>query len=255
MIRNACMHLLAPALLLLTVFCAWHAVRSGRTSPWLWILIIAPGLGAGIYILTQVLPEFFGGYTGRKLTRKVADTLNPTRERKRIEQELKRADTLENRRQLAEECLRLGDFEYAEMLFADGIKGVYADDPVLLYGLARSQVELGKGSDALETLDKHDQSDAQHRSVETALLRARALELSHRHDDALVAYEQVADRIPGEEGRLRLAKLLIARGRQVEALERINALLERAELQPKYYRREQADWLSEARQLRKQLQE
>ncbi|MCB1608982.1 MAG: hypothetical protein KDI71_18625 [Xanthomonadales bacterium] len=248
------MHLLALPLLLLTIFCAWHATKTGRTSPWLWILIIAPGLGAGIYILTQVLPEFFGGYTGRKLTRKVADTLNPTRERKRIETELKRADTLENRRQLAEECLRLGDFEYAEMLFADGMKGVYADDPVLLYGLARAQVELGKGAAALETLDQHDQSDAQHRSAETALLRARALELSERIEEALSAYESVADRIPGEEGRVRLVKLLIARGRHDQALEKVNALLERAELQPKYYRREQAEWLSEARQLRKQLQ-
>jgi len=246
---------LAIPLLLLTVICGWHAVKTGRTSPWLWILIIAPGIGAGIYLLTQVLPEFFGGYSGRKLTRKVADTINPTRQRKRIEQDLKRADTLENRRQLAEECLRLGDYEYAEMLFSDGMKGVYADDPVLLYGLAQAQVELEKGTQALETLDKHDQSDSQHRTVETALLRARALELCERWDEALAAYEDVADRVPGEEGRLRTAKLLVQLERKDAASERLTGLLERAELQPKYYRREQAQWLTEAKQLLKKLED
>lgn len=245
---------LAIPLLLLTIFCAWHAVKTGRTSPWLWILIIAPGLGAAIYLITQVLPDYFGGYGGRKLTRKVADTLNPTRERKRIETELMRADTLENRRQLAEECLRLGDFEYAEMLFADGMKGVYADDPVLLYGLARAQVELEKGSEALQTLDKHDAADAQHRDVETALLRARALQLCERWEEALAAFEAVADRVSGEEGRVRLARLLIALERPDQARARLEELLQRAELQPKYYRREQAEWLSEAKQLLKQLE-
>ncbi len=246
---------LAIPLMLITALCIWHAVKTGRTQPWLWIIIFAPAIGAGAYLVTQVLPEFFGGHSGRRLTRKVADTLNPKRERKRIELELKRADTLENRRQLAEECLRLGDFEYAEMLFADGMKGVYADDPVLLYGLARAQVELEKGSEALATLDKHDQADAQHRSVETALLQARALEQCKRLDESLAAYEDVADRVSGEEGRLRMAKLLVQMGRTEPARERLTGLLERAELQPKYYRREQSAWLSEAKQLLKQLED
>lgn len=241
--------------LIASILCAIHAVRTGRTSPWLWILIIAPGLGALVYIVTQIIPEYFGSYSGRRLTRKVADTLNPTRERKRIEAELIRADTLENRRRLAEECLRLGDYEYAEMLFADGMKGIYADDPVLLYGLARAQLEQGKGAATLGTLDRHDQADASHRRDESALMRARALELDGQQDAALAAYADVEDRIPGEEGRVRHALLLLQMGRQDEARQRLQALLKRAEVQPKYYRREQADWLGQARQALRQLQD
>lgn len=241
--------------LVAAILCAIHAVRSGRTMPWLWILIFAQGIGAIIYIATQILPEWFGSYSGRRLGRKVVDTLNPTRERKRIETELLRADTLENRRRLAEECLRLGDYEYAEMLFADGMKGIYADDPVLLYGLARAQLELAKGAEALDTLARHDSADASHRRDETALMRARALELSGQLDAALAAYVEVEDRIPGEEGRVRHGLLLHKLGRTEQAKQRFSTLLERAELQPKYYRREQADWLSQARAALKQLQD
>jgi hypothetical protein len=240
--------------LIAAILCAIHAVRTGRTMPWLWILIFAQGIGAIIYIATQILPEYFGSYSGRRLGRKVADTLNPTRERKRIETELLRADTLENRRRLAEECLRLGDYEYAEMLFADGMKGIYADDPVLLYGLARAQLEQGKGSEALATLDRHDAADASHRRDESALMRARALELSGRLDEALAAYGEVEDRIPGEEGRVRHGLLLQRLGREEAAMERLKTLIARAELQPKYYLREQADWLAQARAALKQLQ-
>ncbi|MCB1627222.1 MAG: hypothetical protein KDI48_05800 [Xanthomonadales bacterium] len=236
-----------------SILCAIHAVRTGRTQPWLWILIIAPGLGALIYIVTQILPDFFGSYSGRRLSRKVADTLNPTRERKRIETELIRADTLENRRRLAEECLRLGDFEYAETLFSDGMKGIYADDPVLLYGLARAQLEQGKGAATLTTLAHHDEADGSHRREEVALMRARALELDGQQEAALALYAEVENRIPGEEGRVRHALLLLSMGRHGEAREQLQGLLRRAEVQPKYYRREQADWLSQARQALRSL--
>ncbi len=240
--------------LIAAILCAIHAVRTGRTMPWLWILIFAQGLGAIIYIATQIVPEYFGSYGGRRLGRKVVDTINPTRERKRIETELLRADTLENRRRLAEECLRLGDFEYAQMLFADGMKGIYADDPVLLYGLARAQLEQDKGAEALATLANHDAADAGHRRDETALMRARALELTGQLEAALAAYVEVEDRIPGEEGRVRHGLLLQKLGRDEAAKARLSSLIERAELQPKYYRREQAEWLAQARAALKQLQ-
>ena len=53
--------------------------------------------------------------------------------------------------------------------------------------------------------------------------------------------------------RLQSALLLLSMGRHGQAREQLQGLLRRAEVQPKYYRREQADWLSQARQALRSL--
>ena len=36
---------------------AVHVVKTGRPYWWLWIIIIAPGIGAAVYFLAEVVPD------------------------------------------------------------------------------------------------------------------------------------------------------------------------------------------------------
>jgi hypothetical protein len=43
--------------LLLQIALCIHAYRTGRTNPWLWIILLVPGLGALLYIVLELAPE------------------------------------------------------------------------------------------------------------------------------------------------------------------------------------------------------
>jgi hypothetical protein len=103
-------------LLIAQLICIVHVVRSRRETYWIWVILMAPGLGAAVYAVTQILPELSGTRTARAAMANVARALDPEKERRRIARELEIADTLDNRRKLAKESLALNDFTNATEL-------------------------------------------------------------------------------------------------------------------------------------------
>ena len=85
------------------------------------------------------------------------------------------------------------------------------------------------------------------RSSEGHLLYARAVEAEGDIDAALHEYEALAQGYPGEEGRVRYALLLKQRGDAARANEVFREVLKRADVSPKYYRREQREWVEIAK--------
>ena len=57
-------YLLIP---LVVIACVVHVVRTGRDRIWIYILLLAPGIGALAYLAAEVLPDLFRGRTGRGL--------------------------------------------------------------------------------------------------------------------------------------------------------------------------------------------
>ena len=126
--------------LALQIACAVHAVRTRRELYWIWIILIGSYLGVIIYVIANVLPDLRHDPRARKTASKVLDTVAPERRRKQIEQRLELADTVDNRRALAEECINLGDFTNAAELYRSILKGINANDIGFSIGLARAQV-------------------------------------------------------------------------------------------------------------------
>ncbi len=59
-----------PALLLTylpSIVCGVHAIRTGRNTMWLWLFIIGPGIGPLIYVIAELVPEWFGGRTANRV--------------------------------------------------------------------------------------------------------------------------------------------------------------------------------------------
>ena len=71
---------LVVAAIVLSVVCAVHVVRSGNQLYWIWIFFFVPGLGALIYVIAVLLPEWTGGRTANRMRANLDKALAPDRE-------------------------------------------------------------------------------------------------------------------------------------------------------------------------------
>jgi hypothetical protein len=230
----------------LQVICAIHVVRTGREQPWLWIIIIGSYIGVIAYLVAVLIPDLRHDPRGRAAARKVLHKFDPERQRRHIQQRLDVADTIENRRALAEESMRLGDFTNAAELYQSMLKGVYADDAAFLLGLARAQAGLDDFAAARETLARLYAAHPDFRSNDAELMRARLLEALGDHAAALDHYRSLSTSYPGEEARFRYGALLKQTGRYSDARSVFADMLKRAKNAPRYYRKKEKDWLESA---------
>lgn len=229
------------------IACAVHVVRTGRPYFWLWVILFFSGLGCLIYFFAEILPDLGRNPAFGQAAHQAARHLDPARERRRIEQRLAVADTQKNRLDLAEECLRLGDYGNAVELFNSCLSGVFADDPVVRIGLARAQFGAGDYAAAQAGLALLQQNHADFQTDARALLQAQTAEALGQLDEAVQRYGELAETATGEEARGRYALLLKKLGRHGEARRVFERMLERARVAPSYYRRREGEWLRLAR--------
>lgn len=230
----------------LQIACAVHVVRSGRQLYWIWILFIGSYLAVAVYVIVAVIPDLRNDPRSRKAALNVIYTIDPERRRRAIQQKLELADTVDNRRALAEECMRLGDYTNAAELYRSVLKGMYATDAGFLMGLAQAQANTQDFQGARATLDSLYASNPNFRSSDADLLRARVLESQGDLDAALDQYRSLATSYPGEEARFRYGALLKQRGRFTDARGVFSDMLKRAKNSPRYYRKKEKAWIDSA---------
>ncbi len=226
---------------------AIHVARTGRPLYWILLIVMLPWIGGVAYLIAEVLPGLRNDPTARRALRTIGSRINPEKNRRRIEAELQLADTLDNRRRLAQECMQLGDFESAEFLYQRCLTGVYATDPHFMLGMATAQAELGRFAECRTTLENLIAANPSFRSPDGHLLYARALEQLGETNKALEEYSALETGYPGEEARSRYVVLLLSAGRADEAKRVYQSMLDRDRTAPAYYRKKERTWLEQAR--------
>ncbi|MFY9642394.1 MAG: tetratricopeptide repeat protein [Rhodomicrobium sp.] len=205
--------------LIIAVGLAVHAMKTGRSPWWLFILLLLPFVGSLAYVAIELVPAMFGTRGARKVRSEIGTMLDPDKEwRERVAQ-AELVDSVDAKRALAEEYEKRGQWQDAIRLYKDAATGIFADDPAVLVGLARAQLGSGDAPACLETLHKVDEVQAALRTQEAHLLLARALEATGCTDEALAEYEAVSRYYAGFEARSRYALLLLKLGRVQQARE------------------------------------
>lgn len=195
---------------LIAIFFAAHAIRSGQDRYWLWILFAFPLLGSLVYAIAIWLPEARGSRQGQLVVRGVQRALDPTRELRAAQEALDIAATPANRLRLADALLGDGRASEAVVQYQAILTGLYADDPQVHIRLAEALLEAGKPNDARELLDRLIRDQPTLKSAEGHLLYARAVAAlgdrarAHEEFEVLVAY------FAGLEARARYAEVLLA---------------------------------------------
>ena len=233
-------------LIVLDVVLVVHAAKTGRFSPWAYIILMIPLFGALAYVAVELVPEWFGSVQGQKARKRVVNTINPERHYRALTDQLAIADTIANREALAAECLALGKFEEAKHHYDEILARPLGDEPVFLLGRARAEFGLGQSAETIATLEELRRRWPDYQSADGHLLYARALEEVGRTDEAIEEYRALADYYPGAEARVRYGMLLDRLGREAEAKRVLTDLLTHMRRAPKYVRKVQAEWIGMA---------
>jgi len=204
------MLLLIMLVALVQVVCIYHVYRSGRSYLWALVILSLPIVGSMLYYLLEVVPAAQAAASAERLP--VAPKVDPHVRLQARLVALAQCPSVANKTAAADEYMRCGAFGEAVQLYADALSGPHADDPSVLLGLARAQVDHGSCEVALRTLDRLYRVDGRFRPEEARLLRARALEGLGQTENALAEYEEVALVYVGLEAKCRYAMLLARMG-------------------------------------------
>lgn len=224
-----------------------HAVRTGRAPYWIWILFLAPGIGAAAYIVIELLPELMASRGARQAFRGVQKTLNPGADLRQLQREHRLSGSVDASRRLANELIAIGKFQEAIEHYENALTGLYEDDPDLLLGLAQAQFENGAYAQAKQTLDRLIEKNPDFKSPEGHLLYARSAEQCGEMTLAESEYKAVAGYFAGAEAKVHYAIFLERIGKSDEALQVYKDIADTAELAPRHYRIAQKQWLGIAR--------
>jgi hypothetical protein len=242
------MPILAVAVLLVQVAFCVHAVRTGRQLYWLFFIMMFPLLGCGIYFLAEVMPELRHSRGARQAVARVQQAIDPDRELRRLTEELDTADTVENRKALAEEQARRGNLAEAIRLYEGALTGIHRDDPAILMGLARARFNNDDAAGCVATLDRLKAANPRFESADGHLLYARALEAQGRLPEALDSYHALAAYFPGAEAKCRYALLLSQQGHGAEARKLFEDVVRSFEKSKRFHHAQQREWYDIARQ-------
>ena len=126
-------------------------------------------------------------------------------------------------------------------------RGLHADDPDILFGLARAQFGLQEYANVIQTLDRLAAANPKSRTGDMHLLYARAQEESGAIDAAKAEYEALARYYPGPEPRCRLGLILKARGDAEGARKLFQSVLGESDVAGRHYNVIHKEWIALAR--------
>ncbi len=227
---------------LLEILCIVHAVRNGRTFPWIFIIFFLPLVGSLAYLAVEVLPDIMRGRRAAQFTSNVRTIANPYGSLRQAERNAEMVGSVASKRALADEYVARGRYNDAVAVYQGLLEGQFRDDPALLFGLARAQFLNGDGAGAQASLDALQKADPNFSSEDAHMIYARALELQGKDREALEEYRKLTRYFAGEEARCRYAMMMQKTGAIDEARTVFREIVKSLDGAPRHYRRAQKEW-------------
>ena len=149
------MHLIILALpYILQLALIIHIIKTNKPFYWLYLIIFIPYLGGAAYILLELLPAVLSSREIRRAGENLARTLNPSAELKKLEEQLKNQDTVNNRSALAQAYIEAERFTDALPLLQSCLTGPFADNASLLFLNAQALYGSGRVEEAAAIIEK-----------------------------------------------------------------------------------------------------
>lgn len=224
-----------------------HVLRTGRNTYWIFVLLIAPGIGGAAYFIIELLPGLMNHRRARSAVRGVTRTLNPGADLRQRERAHSLSGSVDTTRHLAAELVDGGRHSEAIELYESTLAGLYENDPDLLLGLARAQFGDNQFAGARITLERLIEQNPDFKSPDGHLLYARAIEGCGDDEQALKEYQAVAAYFAGAEAQLRYGLILEKLDHGDAALTQFQEIVTAADLAPRHVRKAQREWIGDAK--------
>ena len=224
-----------------------HVIKTGRDRFWIYILIFIPVAGPLAYFFVEILPALLSSPQTARLKTQIGDSINPGRKVAELEQQLDVADTVENRKRLADEHMRNGNHEKAVSLYESCLEGIYEDDTYILGSLAEAYYHNRDLPDAKRVLEKLKTLGELSRKYTAWFVYAKVLEETNCVEDAEREYQALEGTFPRLEVLFHHGKFLQKLSKDAETKSKFQEIVKIGRQLPKHALTSQRRWLTLAR--------
>ncbi|MGC1297199.1 MAG: tetratricopeptide repeat protein [Alloacidobacterium sp.] len=238
-------HLLFPWGLLLQGFAIVHFIRRRPDMYWIFIILFLGPLGALVYIFIEVLPDI-------GLLRQSFKVFPRRKRIGELETMVRDNPSAGNYEELGDLYMDDGRLELARAAFDKAI-AARADtlDPFYRRGVCALQLRDARA--ALPDLERVVGEEADYDFHRAAGLLAHAYAETGQKEKAEVLFRQATVTSTLSETYLNFADMLASEGRNAEAREWAQKVLDKRPTMPDYLRRRERPWFRSAREMLKRL--
>lgn len=238
-------HFLYPWGLLLQALAIIHFIRRRPDNYWIFVILFLGPLGALIYLCMEALPDI--GLLGQ--------SFKAFSRRKRIgelEALVRQNPASGNYEELGDLYLDEGRFQQARDAFDHAITP-RTDTPDPFYRRGACALKLGDAAAAIPDLERVVNQYPDYDFHRAAGLLAHAYALTGQKEKAETLFRQVTTASTSSEIYLNFASLLASEGRNAEAREWAQKVLDKKPMMPGYQRRRERPWFRSATAMLKRL--
>jgi hypothetical protein len=238
-------HLLYPWGLVLQGVAILHFIRRRPDMYWIFIILFLGPLGALVYIFIEVLPDI-------GLLRQSFKVF-PRRKRISVLETMVRDNpSAGNYEELGDLYMDDGRLQLARAAFDKAI-AARADTLDPFYRRGVCALQLGDAAAALPDLERVVGEDADYDFLRAAGLLAHAYAQTGQKEKAEALFRHATIRSTSSETYLNFAGMLASEGRNAEAREWAQKVLDKRPTMPDYLRRRERPWFRSARQMLRRL--
>jgi hypothetical protein len=238
-------HLLYPWGLLFQAAALIHFIRRRPDTYWMYVILFLGPLGAIVYLFAEAIPDI--GLLG--------PSFKAFPRRKRIGQleiAIRDNPSAGNYEELGDLYMDEGKFQLARTAFDNAI-AARADSLDCFYRRGLCAMQLGDVRAALPDLERVVAKDPNYDFRRAKGLLAHACALTGDKERAEALFRQVVLASTLSETYLNFANLLQSEGRNQEAREWAQKVLDKKPSMPRYLRRRERQWFRSASQMLKRL--
>jgi hypothetical protein len=228
---------------IVAIFFAVHALRTGRQIYWLFILFAFPLLGSIVYFFVEFWPDIRGSRALHKTGRAVRGIVDPGRALRDAQQAVELSPSADNRIRFATALFNANRLDEAIAQYQSAATGPLEFDATLNVGLTRTLLAQNRALEARTVCERYMHHEKNRLPSELPLLYARVLAACGDEAAALTQFERVMTEDPTPEARSTYGEYLHGIGRTDRAREVLTAFLADAKHWPRQVRSLNQAWI------------
>ncbi len=219
-------------ILLLQLFCLYHAYTNRVEQKWYWLIVFFPFFGSLIYLYKT----FYNRRNIDQVSEGVMQVFNTNYKIDKLEKEIAFSDTVRNKVQLADEHLSIGNFERAVELYKSCLTGIYNEDPAILKKLVRA-CYLNQDYESAIRYGDPLKGKSLFRNAEERVAYAWSHFYNDNQEEAEKNFKEMDARFTNYGQRLEYARFLNNIQKQEEGLEKLEELMKELDSMDRQERR------------------
>jgi len=244
-VLDALFSLFGPWVFVLQIAALIHFLRRRPDGYWIWIILIGGWLGAAAYFVMEVLPDL-------GLLRDAFQGIGRKSRIEMLEGQILDNPSAGNLEDLGELCFDHKQYAKARDAYNRAI-AARSDSPHAFYRRGLCALALGDYAGAIPDLERVVGGDAKFDFYRAAALLADAYAHTGQGERAGNLFEQVIPNSTTPETLYNYATFLRSAGREAEAREWTQRLMQKKRSMPRNFERRERPWFRKARQLQKEL--